>query len=203
MNIAGLFDGNIFSWVVLPLLIFVSRIFDVSLGTIRIIFVSSRNKMLAPILGFFEVLIWVVAISQIMQNLNNVICFVAYAAGFSTGTFVGIMLEEKLALGTLVVRIILVKNECKLIERLTGEGFGVTSLDAKGANGYVKLIYTVIKRKDLMRVEEIINKCNSRSFYSIEEARTVREGIFPSTNKMGVFTGIFPGRARKYQRHGK
>jgi len=199
MNIEGLFEGGMFSWVILPLLIFVSRIFDVSLGTIRIIFVSRRNKMLAPLLGFFEVLIWLVAISQIMKNLNNAACFIAYAAGFSAGTYIGIMLEEKLALGTLIVRIIVVKDECKLIERLSGEGFGVTSVDAKGVNGSVKLIYTVIKRKDLMRVEEIINRCNSKSFYSVEEARTVREGIFPSTNVKGALSR----KNRKYERHGK
>jgi uncharacterized protein YebE (UPF0316 family) len=199
MSIEGFFEGGIFSWVILPLLIFVSRIFDVSLGTIRIIFVSRRNKILAPLLGFFEVLIWLVAISQIMKNLNNAVCFIAYAAGFSAGTYIGIMLEEKLALGTLIVRIILVKDECKLIERLSGEGFGVTSVDAKGVNGSVKLIYTVIKRKDLMRVEEIINRCNSKSFYSVEEARTVREGIFPSTNVKGALSR----KNRKYERHGK
>ncbi|GAE87820.1 hypothetical protein JCM21531_1220 [Acetivibrio straminisolvens JCM 21531] len=82
------------------MLIFFSRIIDVTIGTIRIIFVSRGKKYLAPVLGFFEVLVWIVAISQVMQNLNNFACYFAYAAGFATGTFVGIIIEEKLAIGT-------------------------------------------------------------------------------------------------------
>jgi len=64
--------------------------------------VSRGKKYLAPVLGFFEVLVWIMAISQIMQNLNNFVCYFAYAAGFATGTFVGIIIEEKLAIGTLL-----------------------------------------------------------------------------------------------------
>jgi uncharacterized protein YebE (UPF0316 family) len=78
-----LMDSSIFSWVILPILIFISRIFDVSIGTIRIIFVSRGKKYLAPVLGFFEISIWLLAISQIMQNLDNAICFIAYAGGFA------------------------------------------------------------------------------------------------------------------------
>jgi len=172
-------DFDMFSWVILPLIIFTARIFDVTIGTIRIIFVSRGKRYLAPLMGFFEVLIWIIVISQIMKNLNNFACFIAYAAGFATGNFVGILIEEKLALGMLVVRIILVKDECKMKERLSAAGFGVTSVDAYGVNGRVTIIYTVIKRKDLNDVTKIITRCNSRAFYSVEDARMVRQGVFP------------------------
>jgi uncharacterized protein YebE (UPF0316 family) len=88
------------------------------------------------------------------------------------------MIEEKLAIGMLVVRVILVKDECRLRERLSSAGFGVTVVDALGANGEVKIVYTIIKRKELDEVLEIITKCNSKAFYSIEDARTVNQGVF-------------------------
>lgn len=174
----GIVNSGLFNWLILPLLIFFSRIIDVTIGTIRIIFVSRGKKYLAPVLGFFEVLVWIMAISQIMQNLNNFVCYFAYAAGFATGTFVGIIIEEKLAIGTLVIRVIVDKNECELKERLSKSGFGVTVVDAKGKNGDVKIIYTIIKRKELQEVVRIIEECNSKAFYSIEDARKVNQGIF-------------------------
>mgnify|MGYP000589410971 CR=1 FL=1 len=178
-------NTDIFSWVVLPILIFLSRIIDVSIGTIRIIFVSRGKKNLAPLLGFFEVLVWVIAISQIMKHLDNFICYFAYAAGFATGTFVGMILEEKLAIGMLVIRVILVKDDFRLMARLHDAGFGVTVVDAKGANGDVKIVYTIIKRKELEEALEIITMCNSKAFYSIEDARTVNQGIFRDSQFSG------------------
>lgn len=174
--------SEVFNWVVLPLLIFSSRIIDVSLGTLRIMFVSRGKRYIAPLLGFFEVMVWIIAISQIMQNLNNFACYIGYAGGFATGTFIGIIIEEKLAIGMLVVRVIMVRDECQLKERLSVAGFGVTEVDAQGANGEVKIIYTIIKRKELNEVMDIINKCNSKAFYSIEDARTVNQGVFRSQN---------------------
>ncbi|HHV28956.1 MAG TPA: DUF2179 domain-containing protein [Clostridium sp.] len=188
---AKLISPELFSWFVLPLLIFCSRIIDVTIGTIRIIFVSRGKKHLAPILGFFEVLVWIVAISQVMQNLSNFVCYFAYAAGFATGTYVGIIIEEKLAIGTLVVRTIVDKNEFELKEQLANSGFGVTVVDAEGKNGDVKIIYTVIKRKELQEVIRIIEGCNSKAFYSIEDARKVSQGIFRSGTSSGDRTSIF------------
>jgi uncharacterized protein YebE (UPF0316 family) len=184
IDMQELLNSELFNWVVLPVLIFLSRIIDVTLGTIRIIFVSRGKKYLAPILGFFEVIVWVVAISQIMQNLNNFACYVAYAGGFAAGTFVGMIIEEKLAIGMLVVRVIIVNDECQLKDRLYKAGFGVTVVDAHGANGEVKLIYTVIKRKELNEVIQIITRCNSKAFYSIEDARKVKRGIFRDSSKI-------------------
>ena len=99
------FDSDLFSYVLMPLLIFLARICDVSIGTMRIIFVSKGKRNIAPILGFFEVLIWITAISKIMQNLDNYVNYIAYAAGFATGNFVGMIIEEKLAMGIQMIRV--------------------------------------------------------------------------------------------------
>jgi len=178
--IQQLLDSSLFTWGILPALIFLARILDVSLGTIRIIFVSRGKKALAPVLGFFEVSIWLLAMSQIMQNLDNAICFIAYAGGYAMGNYVGILLEEKLALGILIIRIFLVDDKTGMKERLYGAGFGVTSIDAYGMNGKVKILYTVIKRKDINKAVSIIEECQSNAFYSIEDAKAVKQGIFPS-----------------------
>ena len=107
-------DPEVYAWVVLPILIFFARVTDVTLGTLRIIFISRGKRNVAPVLGFFEVLIWIVAIGQIVQNLTSVTSYLAYAAGFATGNFVGMVIEDRLAIGTLIVRVILPTNATTL-----------------------------------------------------------------------------------------
>ena len=200
--IQQILNSSIFSWVVLPILIFMARICDVSLGTLRIIFISRGKKLLASLLGFFEVSIWLLAISQIMQNLDNFICFLAYAGGYAMGNYVGILLEEKLAIGTLIVRIFLIDNETSMKKELSEAGFGVTCIDAHGMNGDVKIIYTVIKRKSLDKAIKIIEKCQSNAFYSIEDAKSVKQGIFPS-EKRPIFYPFQAIREKHYTKHGR
>ena len=105
-----------FSWVILPLLIFISRLGDVTMATLRHIFISKGLKKIVPILGFFEVLIWLVAMMQVFSHLDNIACFIAWAAGFSAGTYLGMYLEEKLALGMQIIRIITSDDTDKLVE---------------------------------------------------------------------------------------
>ncbi len=169
----------VYAWVILPILIFLARITDVSVGTVRLILVSRRLKYLAPIAGFFEVLIWIIAMGQIMQNLANPICYVAYAGGFATGNFVGILIAERLSLGTVLVRIITPKETDGLIERLRERRYGVTSLDGQGANGPVEVVFTIVPRREAPVVVELLKEFNPQAFYSIEEVDSVERGVFP------------------------
>ena len=178
-------DTEIFRWLVLPLLIFVARIMDVTIGTLRIIFVAKGKKWLAPVCGFFEVIIWLVAIGQVMQHLNNVACYLAYGAGFAAGTFVGISIEERLAVGTLVVHIVTAREASRLSEALAAANYGVTRVEGRGANGPVTMIYTVIKRKDLPMVAAMIRDFDPKAFYAVEEVRKANEGIFPAARQAG------------------
>ena len=178
-------DSEIFRWLVLPLLIFVARVMDVTIGTVRIIFVAKGKKWLAPLCGFFEAIIWLLAMGQVMQNLNNVACFLAYGAGFATGNFVGITIEERLAVGTLVVRIITARKPSRLIEALAAANYGVTRVEGHGANGPVTMVYTVIKRKDLSQVTGMIRDFDPKAFYAVEEVRQANEGIFPVGGQAG------------------
>ena len=164
--------------IVIPLAIMLARICDVTLGTLRIIFVSRGMKLLAPALGFFEVLIWLIAIGQIMQNLSSWINYVAYAAGFALGNYIGMLVEERLAVGTLAMRIITQKEAHELIAALREHNIGTTSIDARGMKGEVSLIFSIFKRQHLPLVQKLIKTHNPQAFVSINDIRSVQEGYF-------------------------
>lgn len=178
------FESGLYLYLILPLLILMARVIDVSLGTMRIIFVSKGNRVVAPILGFFEVFIWIIAMGQIMSNLNNFACYFGYATGFALGNYVGLRLEEHLAMGNLLIRIISQKDGNVLIKNLSDNGYGATLLEGEGSLGKVELIYTIVKRENLSKVIEIINDFNPKAFYSIEDVRKVSSGIFPAQSSI-------------------
>lgn len=178
--------SDLFTWVIFPLLIILARVLDVTLGTLRIIFVSRGNRIVAPILGFFEVLIWIIAISQIMNNIDNPVSYVAYALGFSIGNYLGIQAEEKLAIGLLIVQIFVSSDEEGIKKKLIEAGYGVTSIQAQGSTGDITILYSVIKRKSLKDYISIITEGNPNIFYSVETAREAHMGIYPKKNDASV-----------------
>jgi uncharacterized protein YebE (UPF0316 family) len=175
----GFIDSELFKWVILPLLIFVARMCDVTLGTLRNVFISKGLRRVVPIIGFFEVLIWLISIRQIMRYLDNPMCYVGFAGGFSMGTYVGLLVERKLALGKQVLRIITEKDSRSLVHSLRENNFGVTVIDGHGAKGPVKIIFTVVKRTDVETVLKLIQQHNPQAFYSIEDTKAARQGVFP------------------------
>lgn len=177
----GMTEAEFFAWVVLPVIIFFARVADVTLGTLRIIFVSRGKRTVAPLLGFFEVLIWVIVIGQLVQNLSSVTSYLGYAAGFAAGNYVGMMIEDRLAIGTLIVRAIIPLGGDEIVNRLRAAGYGVTSVDAQGAAGPVRLVYAVVKRKHIRRVMDIIHEVHPKAFITIEDVRSLEEGIFPAS----------------------
>ncbi len=198
MDLSVFYHSEIFKLIVIPLLIFLARICDVTLDTARIIYVSRGMKLLAPLIGFFEVLIWLLSITQIMHNLTNVVYYIAYAGGFAMGNFIGIYIEERMAIGTVVIRIITQKDASKLVGFLKGDGYGVTYIDAQGTLGPVKIVFTIIKRRDVGRVIGIIRKFNPLAFFTIEDIRSVREGVF---RKKVNLKKSFIFRTKKKRKH--
>jgi len=178
-------DANfdMYSYVWLPLMIFFARICDVTFGTLRIILVSRGQKKIAPLLGFVEVLIWIIAISQIMENLDNWMCYLFYAAGFATGNFIGMTIEEKIALGIVGLRLTTAKPAFELIEHLKEKGYGFTYMDAHGALGPVNVLYMTVNRKRLKTLIEYVDKFNPGAFYTIEDIRLVNKGVFVQANE--------------------
>ena len=199
MDLMSFYNSDVFRWVILPILIFLARLTDVSLGTLRIIFISRGIKYLAPLIGFVEINIWLLAIGQIMGNLNNntpnsIVCSFAYAGGFAIGNLVGILIEEKLSIGLVLVRLIIRHDTKELIEYLKSENYGVTTHDAEGVKGPVKIIFAVIRRRDLHSVIDRVEQLHPHAFYSVEDVRSVGEAVMPLHRHRSLF---------RWQRRGK
>lgn len=185
-----------FNWVVFPLLIFLARICDVSLAMLRTVLASKGYKQIVPFIGFFEVLIWLAAISQIMNNLNNWVCYIAWAGGYATGSYIGLYIEEKIALGIQVIRIITNQESDELIQELKNKNYGLTLLNAEGARGPVKMIFTVVPRKSVKEVIAIINQYTPQSFYSVEDVRNASQLNYIN-GKKSIFSEVFGARKAK------
>lgn len=165
--------------LLLPLAIFVAEVLVVTLSTLRVIAIARCMKMLAPLLGLVEIAIWLFAIGQIMKNLNDPACYVAFAAGFTLGNYLGLWIEEKLALGHLLVRVITRHDATPLIATLRAANHGVTHFDGDGATGPVHLVFTVIPRKSLAGVLGAVRAFDPRAFYSVEAIKATAAGVFP------------------------
>jgi len=158
-----------------PIFIFFARILDVSLGTLRIMFVSKGFRTRATFLGFIEVLIWIIIVAQIFQNLDNWMNYVAYAGGFAAGTYIGMFIEEKMKVGVQIFRIIVNQNADQLLEKLMKADFRVTSVDGEGIYGPVKILFTIAKRKRWKELSKIVNEISPNAFYSVEDVKHVSQ----------------------------
>jgi uncharacterized protein YebE (UPF0316 family) len=181
---------DFFSWVVVPLLIFLARVCDVSLGTLRFIFIAKGMRKVPPLLGFVEVLIWVLAVREVMVNLRNIACLLAYGGGFAMGNYVGMWLEEKLSIGMALVRVVFKTDPTPLTEFMKNNELGYTIVEGEGTREKVKILFSVVKRKNLDRILSAIAACNNNAFYTVENIRSASEGIFPLAEK-SVFAKLF------------
>ncbi|MFA6619173.1 MAG: DUF2179 domain-containing protein [Candidatus Neomarinimicrobiota bacterium] len=179
MDLLNTLPPNLVQYLIIPLLIMFARIFDVTIGTFRIILVSRGERLYASIAGFFEVLIWIVIVSEVMNNVGGLLNYVAYAAGFAMGNFIGITLERRLAMGMVVMRVITNKPADELIECLKQEYHGVTNIAARGVSGEVRLVLAVIKRKDISYFLSIVEEHNPKAFVSVEDVRLLSESHKP------------------------
>ncbi len=179
MDMPAFLNSPLYIYGVLPLLIFVARIADVSLDTLRIIFINRSLRYLAAFFGFVQVLIWLMVIRQIFQSLDNPLCYIAYAGGFAAGNIIGLIIENRLSIGRVIIRTITRREGDALVEYLRSSGFGVTAHDATGATGPVKVIFTIVERSDIPSVVETIKRYNPNAFYSVEDVRFVSEAVTP------------------------
>ncbi len=183
MDILSLFEGmdpNIVNYLILPVFLFVARIFDVSLGTLRIILISKGYKGFASSLGFIEVFVWITTVGQLLSSANSILNYAAFAAGFATGTYVGMLLESKISLGYIIVRVITGIDSPEMIQKIRDLDYSVTIVKGEGKYGDVKVIFMVIKRFDLKVVKNLINDFAPKAFYSIEDIRQISGGVFPA-----------------------
>jgi uncharacterized protein YebE (UPF0316 family) len=166
---------DVFSYVFLPLLIFIARIGDVSINTIRIIYVLGGRRLTATLLGFFESFIWLMAIRQIFEHMDNWICYVAYPAGFASGIFVGMIIEERIAYGKVIVRIITRKDVAQLIAFLNEHQHRYTHVNAEGPDGHENLVFTVLEREMLEHLLGKLKEILPTAFYTVEKVNRAAE----------------------------
>jgi len=190
-------EFDYFNWIILPILIFLSRLGDVTMATLRHIFVSKGLRKIVPVLGFFEVLIWLVAMRQVFSHLDNLACFIAWAGGFSAGTYLGMYIEERLAIGIQMVRIVTNEPISELTEALKNTHQGVTIVDGQGAMGPVKLIFTIVKRANKKSVLDLIQKHTPKAFYTIEDVKSFEHGVFSENGKSTPISRLFSVGAGK------
>jgi len=191
------FDSAAYTLVILPILIFLTRIVDVSLGTLRIIFINRNLRYYAAFTGFFEVLIWLLAMRQVFQHLDNPVCLVTYAAGFASGNIVGVFIENKISIGRVVIRIITHRDADELASVLRSSGYGLTVVGGEGATGPVKIIFAIIERRDIESIVNIIKRHNPNAFYSLEDVRFVSEAVTPNRLPVPRRWTNFHSRMRK------
>ena len=168
------YENNLFRLVVLPILIFFARITDVSINTLRVIYMLNGRRFTSTILGFFEAFIWLIAIGQILQNLDSWVSYFAYAGGFASGIYVGMRIEDRLAIGNVIVRIITQKDASKLIERLRDHKIRLTVVDAQGSFGPVNILFLIISRQSLEQVTTIVEETNPQAVFTVEGVKSVK-----------------------------
>lgn len=165
------------------LFIFFARVIDVSLATLRTLMIVRGRRLQAACIGFFEVSVYIVALNKVVKNLDNPLNLLMYALGFATGNFVGSFVEEKIAMGNISAQVI-PKNKCsELLETLRSQGFGVTVIEGLGLKGPRKILNISLKRRDLPRLLDCIEKIDPEAFVTVTDARATRGGYFRRTQK--------------------
>lgn len=169
-------QSDLFAFAVLPVFIFLARVFDQSLGIVRIILATKGLTLPAFVFGFFESFVWLLAMSQIMSRIDNIGYYFVYAAGFASGNVFGIFLEKRLSIGYVMVRVVFQRDSEISIERLKEKGFRLTIVDAMGMNNPVKMIFSTIRRNQTKDFISNLMEYNPTAFYTIEDVKQVKEG---------------------------
>ena len=186
-------------WGLLPLLIFFARVTDVSIGTMRILFVVRGDRLAAALLGFCEVFLWIVIIGQIMAQPTGLLHYVAYAAGFATGNYVGILIESRIALGLQTLRVITAQPTEELERDLLENGYGATRLSGTGLRGgQMTILFSTVPRKRTVDVLQRIDRHLPKAFVSLEDVRSIQAGHLPLRSEMSDKMRLYPfGRKGK------
>lgn len=167
-----------------PLLIFVMRIADVSLATVRMLMIMRNHKLLAPLIGFFEVLIWLFAAGVAIQHLESPWHLLGYAGGFAAGNWVGLWLEGKLALGLASLQVFTPSHGAEIANRLREIGHGVTEFTGRGKDGAVGIVFSVVKRKDAREAMAVVHSLDEDAFVTLGEVSAIHYGwMFPRRRK--------------------
>jgi len=159
-------------------LIFILRVCDMSLDTLRVLFVMRGKKQIAWVLGFIQSAIYLLAIGRVLTQLNNPLNIIGYAAGFATGNVVGMLIEERIAIGHILVNIISPRRGSAIVSHLRQNGYAVTELSGRGKDGMVSMINCSVLRKQVDTVHGLVNEIDPEAFITAEDVRPIRHGFW-------------------------
>ncbi|MCG8540799.1 MAG: DUF2179 domain-containing protein [Clostridia bacterium] len=161
------------------LFIFIARVIDVSLFTIRMLFIVRGKRMQAAIIGFFEVIIYIVALGTVVSGLSDYRNLIVYALGYACGNYVGSFIEEKLAIGKITAQIVCKHgNGHRLAEKLRDNGFGVTLVEGEGRDGKRHVLNVMLNRKDTNDLYKILDPLEQKPFVTVFDIRSIKGGYF-------------------------
>ena len=161
-----------------PLVIFFMRVADVTLDTMRVLLMVRNAKWQVPLIGFVQVTIWVVAVTAVVQNLHSPLHIIGYSGGFATGNYVGMLIEERLALGLATMQSMVRQGGGEVAAALREKGFAVTEMEGRGKDGPVEVLYSVISRRKVATYISVVEHVAPGAFLVVDEPRTVRGGSF-------------------------
>jgi uncharacterized protein YebE (UPF0316 family) len=171
-------DFSAISPIQLTFAIFFLRVTDMTLDTLRVLFVIRHKRLAAWVLGFLQSAIWVIAITSVLNNLDNLWNVVAYASGFATGNVVGMTIEEVLAIGHVHLRVISSGRGAAIVEAVRAAGYAVTEVAGRGKDGTVAMISCSIKRRHISKVQKEISIIDPDAFITVEEIRPLHRGYW-------------------------
>ncbi len=164
--------------IFLYIYIFLSRMLDVSLGTLRIIYLTRGRSKIAAGIGFVEIVIYVVALGVVIENLDRPLNVIIYALGFAAGSLVGSFIEEKIAVGHVTAQVVTMKDGGELEEKLREMDYGVTAIDCYGRDGPHRILHILMRRRSLDQFFELIQQIDHQALVSVMDTRTIRGGYF-------------------------
>lgn len=178
-------EADFVGLVLIPVAIFLARITDVSIGTVRIVLIGRGMAVPATVCGFVESLLWILVVSQILRNLTSPLYYIAYAGGFAAGNYVGLVLERRLAMGNVILQVISPSAPDAIIAALRAGGCGATVTRGEGLEGPVHIVHSVMPRRELRPTLAAIKQAHPKAFYAVTPVSQVDQGVFP------------PGRIRR------
>jgi uncharacterized protein YebE (UPF0316 family) len=164
--------------LVQALFIFFARITDVSMGTLRMILLVKGQRKIAALIGFFEVMIYLIVLGKVVGNINKPLLIIAYCLGYASGNYVGSKIEEKLSIGRLLVQIIVKEIKCGIVDTLRSAGFGVTIFEGEGMDGSSYMLNVITERKKVRELKEIISEQDCGAFLTTMDVRSSLGGYF-------------------------
>ncbi len=160
------------------LFIFVLRLADMTLDTLRVLFMMRGRKLTAGAIGFAQATIFVIAISTVLSQLGNWLNIIGYAGGFAAGVVVGMIIEERMALGFGQMRIISSSKGQAVANALRAVGYAVTEMSGRGKDGMVNVLLITVRRKEVDHVQDIVLQADESAFITIEEVRPLWRGFY-------------------------